>query len=293
MKLKKKDFERDITHLLFVLPSFLLYSILSVFPIVAGIYYSFTNWNGISKKIKFIGLDNYKDIFRDPRFFKAITFNIKYALFLMIFVVTISICLALLLNKNIRCKSFFRAVYFFPAVISMLTAGLIFNEIFYRAIPQVGKILRIAVLQNNILASTKTAIYGILSVHVWQGVAIPTVLILAGLQTIPNEIIESASLDGANKWQQFIYITVPFILPILSIVLVLVLKDGLMVYDYVMGLTGGGPAGVTESITLLLYRQGFEEMKFSYSIAESIIVSLILITISFVQIQYTNRKKVY
>lgn len=287
-----RNLERNITHILFVLPNFLLYSFLSVMPIIIGIYYSFTDWNGITKKFNFIGVKNYLTMFNDPRFIRAIWFNLRYALLLIVCIVVVSTCLALLLNTQIRARSIFRTIYFFPAVVSMLTVSLIFNEIFYRAVPALGTVLGIEALQTNILG-TGMAMYGVLIVHVWQGAAIPTVLLLAGLQTIPAEIIESSYLDGASKWQQFRFITIPFILPIISIILVLVFKDGLMIYDYIVGLTNGGPAGATESITLLLYRQGFEELKFSYSIAQSIVVSLIILTISVLQIEHINKRKVY
>jgi len=135
--------------------------------------------------------------------------------------------------------------------------------------------------------------FGILFVNVWQGVAMPTVLLLAGLQTIPTDLYEAAVIDGASSFKKFIYITIPFMLPILSVVLVLVLKSGLMIFDYIMSLTEGGPGGVTESIGMLIYRHGMSEQKFSYSIAEAIIIAIIVCGISFIQISYTNKKKVY
>ena len=135
--------------------------------------------------------------------------------------------------------------------------------------------------------------YGILITHIWQGVAIPTVLVIAGLQTVPEELKEAAALDGASAFQVFRYITIPFLLPVISMILVLVLKDGLMVYDYVLALTTGGPAGATESITMLLFKQGFEELKFSYAISQAITVAIVIIAVSILQISLTNRKKVY
>ena len=147
-------------------------------------------------------------------------------------------------------------------------------------------------MQKSILSSPSTAIYGILFVHVWQGVAIPTVLFLAGLQTIPGEILESSLIDGASKWQQFWKITIPYLLPVVSVVLVLILRDGLMVFDYIVGLTDGGPGGATTSIVMLVYRQGFEEMKFSFAIAEALMISVVLIAVSAFQMIVINRKSI-
>ena len=129
-------------------------------------------------------------------------------------------------------------------------------------------------------------------IHLWQGVALPTLLFLAGLQTIPSELYEAAAIDGANAWQQFKSITVAYLIPTLSVVLVLVVKQGLMVFDYVKSMTGGGPGTVTQSIALLIYTNGFERNKYSYSYSCSSATGLLIAAISFVQIQLSNRKKV-
>ena len=257
------------------------------------IYYSFTDWDGIRKSYQFIGLRNYIKMFTDKRFLNSVSFNVWYTILLVIVVTVLSVILGILLNQKIKGQSFFRSLYFFPAVISLLTGGLIFNQIFGRGIPFLGEALGVEFLQKNILASKTLAVYGVLFVNVWQGVAIPTVLVMSGLQTVPHELVEAASLDGATKWQIFRYLTMPFLRPTISMIIILNLKSGLMLYDYVVALTSGGPARATESLTLLIYTQAFDEMKFSYSIAESIVVSGIIILISVLQIRNSNRKKVY
>lgn len=289
----KKGSERNRVHLLYVLPNMILYSLMSILPILMGIYYSLTDWNGISKKYKFVGIANYIKILRDSRFRKAVIFNLRYAVMLIICVMLLSVILALMLNAKIRFKNFFRAVYFFPACVSMLTIGLIFNYIFFQGIPGIGEKLGIEFLQKNILSGRKTAIYGILITNVWQSTAIPTVLILSALQTIPAEILEAATMDGATSWQKFTNITFRYIMPMLSIVFVLVLKEGLMIYDYIMALTTGGPAGATESITLSIYRIGFEDSKFGYAISQAMLVAIIIAAISIAQIRFTDKKKIY
>lgn len=289
----RKNQDKNITHFIYVLPNLLLYSLLSIVPIVLGLYYSFTDWNGIGKNYNYVGLSNYIKIITDRRFQKAVLFNIRYAAMLIVCVMLISVILALLLNSKIRGQGFFRAVYFFPACVSMLTIGLIFNYIFFQGIPSIGDSLGIEALQKNILSGRKTAIYGILITNVWKSVAIPTVLVLSALQTIPAEIMEAATVDGANGRQRFFYITLRYILPILSIIFVLVLKEGLMIYDYIMAMTSGGPAGATESITLSIYRIGFEDMKFGYAISQAMIVAAIIAVISIMQIRFTDQRKIY
>lgn len=230
--------------------------------------------------------------YRISVFLKSLLFNLEYSALLIVGLIALALVLALLLNSKVKGLSFFRGVYFVPAVLSMLTVGLIFNQIFYRAIPPIGQALGIGILSKNVLSNPVTAKFGVLFVHIWQGVALPTVILLAGLQTIPAELYEAASLDGATGWQQFRTITIPFLIPVLSVVLVLTLKSGLMVFDYIMSLTQGGPGGVTESIAMLIYKHGFVENKYSYSIAEAIVTGMIISAISAIQIYASNRKKV-
>jgi raffinose/stachyose/melibiose transport system permease protein len=120
----------------------------------------------------------------------------------------------------------------------------------------------------------------------------PTLLFLAGLQTIPPELLEAAAIDGAGPFRRFCAITVPFLMPVLSVVMVLTVKSGLMVFDYIKALTDGGPGGSTESVSLLIYSNAFVEAKYSYAIAEAILVGILIALVSALQISITNKKKV-
>ena len=284
--------ERITTYGLFCLPGFIAYCVFLIFPILMGIYYSFMDWNGISKGYNFIGFANYAKLLTDKKFGAALLFNFRYTIMLIVGVVVISVVLALLLNKEFKGRSFFRTLYFLPAVLSMITVSLVFKQVFFYVLPAIGKALGIEALSTNILASKQNAIYGVLFVHLWQGVALPTLLFLAGLQTIPTELYEAAAIDGANGWQQFKHITVAYLIPTLSVVLVLLVKQGLMVFDYVKSMTAGGPGTATQTIALLIYNNGFERNRYSYSIAQAIATGLIIAVISAIQIQASNRKKV-
>ena len=284
--------ERITTYGLFCLPGFIAYCVFLIFPILMGIYYSFMDWNGISKGDNFIGFANYAKLLTDKKFGAALLFNFRYTIMLIVGVVVISVVLALLLNKEFKGRSFFRTLYFLPAVLSMITVSLVFKQVFFYVLPAIGKALGIEALSTNILASKQNAIYGVLFVHLWQGVALPTLLFLAGLQTIPTELYEAAAIDGANGWQQFKHITVAYLIPTLSVVLVLLVKQGLMVFDYVKSMTAGGPGTATQTIALLIYNNGFERNRYSYSIAQAIATGVIIALISAIQIQASNRKKV-
>ena len=290
---KRRDWDREITHALFLAPNFILYTLFTVIPIFIGLYYSFTNWNGIKRTYKMVGFRNYVRMFQDSRFLRAVSFNGTYVLMYVVLLVVLAVVLGLLLNQKIPGRSFFRSAYFFPAVIGMLSCGMIFRQIFGHGLPSIGNAMNIEWMKTDILIDPAKAQFGILFVNLWQGVCIPTVLVLAGLQTIPGELIESAQLDGATGWNVFKHITVPFLLPTISMILVLALKESLMIYDYILALTEGGPAGRTESVTMLIMKHAFNELKFSTGVAEAIVLAIVIISISVVQIYLTNRKKVY
>ena len=280
-----------ISYIVMTIPGFLLYCVFLITPIVMGIYYSLTDYEGIGTKYNYIGMDNYVRVFtNDRRFGQALVFNARYTVMLVIGIVVIGFILALLLNREIKARGFFRTLYFLPAVLSMVTVGLVFKQIYFYVLPPIGQALGINALATNVISKKETAIYGVLFVNLWQGLAMPTLLFLAGLQTIPQDLHEAAAIDGATAWQRFRAITVPYMLPTLSVVLVLTVKGGLGVYDYISTMTGGSYN--TTSIAFLIYQNAFERNRFSYSIAQAVVVGLIVAVISFVQIKFTSARKV-
>lgn len=286
----KKGINSKYVYFLFTLPALILYSVFYVWPVFTGLYYSFTDWNGLSKKYNIIGFKNYINVLKDGRFRNSISLTFFYTILLVVFVMAIALALALLLNSKIKHRNLYRAIYFFPTILSLVTVGLIWNQIFYAVIPSIGKALNISWLSHNILGNAKTALFGVLIVNVWQGVAIPLVIILAGLQSVPADLYEAALLDGASTWEKFKNITFPHIVPVLNVALVITMKAGFTVFDYIQAMTGGGPGYATESIGVLIYKHGMTEMKFGYGAAESFILFLIIALISFIQIKYLDKK---
>lgn len=295
MQHSKKRFLKGtgkLVDVMLTLPGLILYACLFMVPVIMGIFYSFTNWNGVSRSYDIIGLENYKKLFQDTRFLGSLGFTVTYTVLLIIGVVVISLTTALILNSNIKFPGFFKSMFFFPAVLSLMTVGLIFKEIYYRAVPMLGGFLGIEALTTNILANPKLAMYGILFANIWTASAIPMVLFYAGLQNVPTDLYEAAGIDGATFWQKFKCITIPYILPTFSMVFILQLKSGLSVFDYIMALTGGGPGGATESIGVLIYKGAFEERRFGYAVSESVVLLFIIAIISFIQVKMSSNKEV-
>lgn len=279
------------TYLAFTLPTVLLYTVFFTFSVIYGFFYSFTNWNGYARTYDFVGLKNYFKLFTDRSFKNAFFFTIEYTAILVVAVNAIALALAVVLCSRLRFHKTFRAIFFFPATISLVTIGLVFNEIYYRALPLLGDLTGIEALSKNILSSSSTAMWGILVVHVWKSVSIPMVLLIAGMQNIDEGLYEAAEIDGANAWQRFVRITLPLLMPVLSVCVILVAKEGLTVFDYIMTMTGGGPAGSTQSIAFLIYENAFVNQKFSYGITQSIVIFALVCVVSYFQFRTTRKER--
>lgn len=288
---KQKRMSRNKIMFLFTLPILLMYCLFFVIPMLMGMKNSFTDWSGTSSVYNFVGFENYIKIFHDQRFRNALLFNFKYTLLLTIGTLVISLIIALVLNQKIRFRGFFRSVFFLPAILSLVTVGLIWNELFYRVIPMIGEATGWELFSSSWLGSPKLAMYAILIVNLWQGCATPIVLILAGLQSVPKDLYEAASIDGANALERFRSITIPYLIPVLNMVLVTSVKGGLTTFDYIKAMTDGGPMQSTESVGILIYNNAMQEGKFGYSVAESMILFVIIALVSVVTMRMTDSKK--
>ena len=194
--------------------------------------------------------------------------------------------LALALNSLKRLRTFFKSIFFVPAMIGGVTIALIWDVLFYRVVPLIGQALGIEWLSQSVLMSTTTALPAVVFVHAWQAVAMPTVIFIAGMQQIPDEQYESAKIDGANAFERFRYVTMPYLLPTLAVNLVLQIKAGFTSFDFPFALTGGGPARATQVIGILIYKDAFANMRFAVANAESFILFLFMAVFSLIQLNF-------
>lgn len=283
--------KRMATFYWMTIPAVLLFFLFLTLPAIQGIFYSFTNWNGFGKEYDFVGFRNYVSLFTDNVVGEAYWFTIKYAVVVTIFINIFSLLIAVGLNSRIKFRNFFRGIYFLPNILSVLIVGYIFNYLFSNVFTVWGQSLGINWLSTNILGNESLAWIGIVIVAVWQGIALNTILYLAGLQTIPGDIYEASSLDGAGKWREFWSITFPLIAPFFTINMVLAMKNALMVFDQIVALTNGGPGRATQSISFLIYTGGFEGGEFAYQSANSVIYFIVIAVISILQIRFLQRRE--
>ena len=280
----KSQNERARTFFLIAAPILLLFFAFNTLPLIKGFIYSFTNFRGYGTKYDWVGWRNYIDLFTDSRVGNSYWFTFKLALVATILINILSLIMALALNAKIRFKSFLRGMYFVPNILGALVVGYIFSYIFTYILPAITH-------TASMLASQTWAWVAIVIVCAWQSIAMNTLIYISGLQTVPEDVYEAASLDGATGWNRFRYITFPLIMPFFTINMVLCMKNNLMVFDQIMALTKGGPAQSTESISFLIYNNGMSGGQFGFQSANAVIFFIVIVIISVLQLKYLNKKE--
>jgi raffinose/stachyose/melibiose transport system permease protein len=258
-------------------------------PFLQGVFYSFTNWKGYGRW-KFVGFSNYIHIFKDSDVGNAYLFTFFFATLATILVNVLSLLIALCLNANIKFKNGLKAIFFLPYMLGNVIIGFIFNFIFANLLPPIGKSLGIPALSVNILG-TDNAWIGVLFVTVWQSLAFNTLIYLSGLQTVNQDLYEAADLDGASSWKRFTRITFPLIAPFFTINMVLCVKSFLMIFDQIMVMTNGGPGSATTSISVLIYKRGFQGAQFAYQSADAVLLFVIVAVLSFLQLFVLQKRE--
>ena len=273
---KQKKLSGRWTYFAFTIIPVVLYTFFYVVSVINGVRYSFTNWDGMSKDYDFVGFKNYLLLFKNPYFWNSLKTTLLYSIMLVVGVIITSLILAISLNSLKWFKTFIKSIYFVPAMIGGITISLIWDQIYYRVLPVIGQKLGIELFSQSLLMTGKTALSAVVFVQIWQAVAMPTVIFIAGLQQIPDEQYESARMDGATAFQRFRYITMPYLLPTVTVNLVLTIKQGFTSFDFPYALTGGGPARATEVIGITIYNDAFKNMRFSVANAEACILFVIV-----------------
>lgn len=284
----KKANDRERTYLLMTLPILALFFCFNTLPLIKGFLYSFTNFKGFGS-YDWVGLRNYIDLFQDARVGKSYLFTIKLAVVSTVVVNVLSLLLALGLNSRIKFKSALRGMYFIPNILGALVVGYIFSYFFTYILPAISVML--GGPETSMLASTRWAWVAIVTVCAWQSVAMNTIIYISGIQTVPEDVYEAGSIDGATGWYKFKALTFPLILPFFSINMVLCMKNFLMVFDQIMALTKGGPAQSTESISYLIYNNGMSGGQFGFQSANAVVFFVLIVILSVAQMTFSGKKE--
>lgn len=282
---------REIHYELFLLPALLGYSLFFIYPVVSSFCYSLTDWTQFSKQIHLTGIANYIRVLGDEELLIGIKNSFIYAMLMTIFQNGLAIPLAVALDHNLKTKNLLRMIYFAPAVLSIMVVGYLWSYIMaptdYGLINKA--LIAIGLWKINWLGQSNLALYSIVITQVWQWTGWAMVIYLANLQSIPMEIVECSKIDGANGWQAFWRITLPMLIPSITVNSVLSMIGGLKVFDAIFAMTGGGPGHATETITTVLIKRGFTECEFGYASAIAVTLFIVIAIISSAQLNYLQK----
>lgn len=277
-----------------ILPALVLFVVFVIYPLLEGAWISLHRWDGLSA-MEWIGLDNYKFVFKDKVFWKAMTNTFQFAIGVTIIKNIAGLVLAVLLNKKIVGRTFFRASVFMPVTISFIVIGILWSWIFnptFGILNSMLSSLHLDFLIQGWLSDPKIALWSVMWVDIWKWTGFHMVLFLAGLQSIPDDIYEAASIDGAGRWQSFLHITFPM-LSAVTTVSVLMSFIGAFVsnYDVVYVMTGGGPFHATEVALTWIVSTTFRFASVGKANAMSIILFVLVAVFAIIQLNVMTRRE--
>ncbi|WP_446449332.1 carbohydrate ABC transporter permease [Tuanshanicoccus lijuaniae] len=276
-------------YYLFLLPCVIAMIIFLLIPLMMGMYYSFTNWNGLFNK--WIGFKNYINLFYDNTFKESLLFTFKFTFVASIMVNIVAISLAILVTgKNSKMNTLFRTFFFMPNLIGGIILGFIWQFIFIRAFSAIANLTSLQMFEGW-LSNASTGFWGLIILFVWQMSGYMMVIYISFLNNIPDEVIEASDIDGANGWEKFWKIKVPMIMPAFTICLFLTLSNAFKIYDQNLSLTNGGPYNSTQMVSMNIYNEAFQMRNMGYAQAKAIIFLVIIILISVIQLKITSSKE--
>lgn len=277
----------------FVLPAFIIYTVLLVIPILMAFYFSLNKWNGFNE-MQFIGLRNYISAFQDKRLGNAVVNTLIISVAVVITVNVVGLFLAILVNTASAKSNVFRTIFFIPFVLSTVAISFVWKSILsYNGVLN-GILASIGGdgMLGNWLGKRGSAIVCIIVVEIWRTLGYHMMLYLAALQTVPQELYEACIVDGGNFWDKFRNVTLPLIVPGMSVSFLMSIINELRMYDVVKIMTDGGPGYDTETIVYNIVSQGFQNNMVGYSSAISVILFIAIGVISVVLMNYMNKKGV-
>lgn len=269
----------------FVLPAAALYVFAVVYPSVRGSLFAFTNWDGISQNPKWVGFDQFARIWSDPNGLTSVKNTLLIAFAVTVVQNVVGLLIALAVNSRIKSRDILRVLIFAPVVITSIAVGFLWQNLFTPdgGINEALETVGLGALRQNWLGDPDIAIWSIMVVVFWQFVGYSMVIFLAGLQGIPEEIIEAAAIDGAGPIRRFWAIVRPLLAPSITINVMLSLIGGLKLFDQVFIMTQGGPGGATNTISTLIYSNAFSLGRFGYAAALAVVLSIFVAVASLIQ----------
>src|SRR5690554_2731597 len=278
----------------FLLPALIIYLIVIVYPGIASLYMSLYKWNGTMTEKTFVKLRNYINLFKHDRVFLiALKNNLIWIVLTIIISTGIALLLALLLNRKFKGRGIFRSVFYFPYMLSGIVAGIIWVWMYDPQLGLINTFLELIGLENYAkpwLATRNTSLYAVYISHMWKSIGAPMILFLAGLQTIPRDIIEAADIDGASSFKKFIHVTLPLLKETFFIVMATQVIAALKIYDIIQAMTGGGPADTTHTLATWMVKRTFMFADYGSGTAIACIMVFVMMIIIIPYTRYMTKE---
>lgn len=293
MKIKKIIYLDGFWAFLLLLPNLLGFLIFTLFPVVAAFLLSFTEYDMMSP-IKWIGLGNYFELLNDSTFKQVLINTLYYSVFTVPIGATISLFLAIALDRRTKLVKFYRAVYFLPVISSMVAVAMVWQWIYNPEFGLINYLLSLVGIKGpSWLTDTVWAMPAIIVVNIWKGLGFNMLLFLAGLQGISNSYYEAADIEGARWWTKFTKITLPLLSPTTFFVLVMSFISSFQVFDSVFLMTGGGPGRSTSVLVHYLYQNAFQYFRMGYASALAYVLFFLVFLVTLIQLAFQKKWVIY
>lgn len=275
---------------LFLAPVVVALFMVVIVPLFYGIYYSFTNWDGINPA-EFVGVKNYIALFSDPEFVNSLWFTTKFAVVSVILINVLGLGLALLVTQNLKGSNILRTIFFMPNLIGGLILGFIWQFVFIQGFEAIGNEVGIEALKGW-LSTTNTGFWGLVILTAWQMSGYIMIIYIAHLESIPEDLIEAAQIDGANVFQRFRHIVFPLVAPAFTVSMFLTLSNSFKLYDQNLSLTGGAPFNSTQMVAMNIFNTAFGQNQMAYAQGKAVVLFIIVAAISLTQVYYNKKREV-
>ncbi|MFD7524096.1 carbohydrate ABC transporter permease [Paenibacillus chitinolyticus] len=280
-------------QLFFLGPAVLFFTLIIIIPFLLGMYYSFTNWNGVSGEVSWVGFDNFKRIFtQDQDFWSAFWFTVRFTIVGVVLSNLVGFVLAYLLTRPLKTRNFLRTIFFMPNVIGGLLLGFIWQFIFVKGFSAIGEMTGISFFNLPWLGDSTTAFWGIIIVFVWQTAGYLMVIYIAAFSNVPKDVIEAAQIDGATQGQVLRSIMIPLIMSAVTVCLFLAISWTFKMFDLNLSLTKGGPFRSTESVAMNIYSEAFQNNRYGLGTAKALVFFIVVAVITWLQVRFTKSKEV-